>query len=385
MMKDDKVRQLFRELEPLEVPIGVYLVTRDGRFLECNRQAREILKLPLGDPLDASILDFYHDPSERERLIRKTEEAEAQGKCLERQLIAFKVEGHEVFVRDYCRSLRDPETNQVVGFIGCLVDVTEEENHRRLFELLPAGVYQVDADDRLGRVNEAIVKMFGYESRAEVEGQPVRKFYADPDEADVLRKLMHEQGSVVNRVQELVRKSGETFFASVSAFQITAPDGSYAGRGGIFVDTTAEERYRRSLNYVPVGFYEVRIEEEQGIISQCNEQFARMFDFDSMDEVIGTRISELYANKEDRPRFLAELLARDKEGQPSHGFELQVRSRQGREFIIELHSRLLRDRNGAIVGRVGMVLDITEEVQRREREGQLTERYNRLLSDFSFR
>jgi PAS domain S-box-containing protein len=383
MTNDEKARQLFRRLTPFDLPIGVYLVAPEGRFLECDRRVRAILKLPPEGPPNASILDFYRDPAERARLLHETQEAEGRGKHLERQLIAFQVEGREVWVRDYCRSLRDPETDAVIGYAGCLVDVTEEERYQRLFERLPAGVYQVDADDRLVRVNEAVVRMFGYESGAEMEGRHVEDLYADPGQARVLRAQVQKEESVVNRVEELVKKNGETFFVSVSAFQSLAPDGSYAGREGTLLDVTAEERYRRSLNDVPVGFYEVRLKEEEDVISQCNEQFARMFDFDNVDEVIETRILQLYANPDDYRRFRETIRAKDQEGEPLLGFHLRVRSHAGREFVIEVNSRLIHGRSGAIVGRTGVVRDVTAEVKLRERLDEMLNDIGQVLHPFS--
>jgi PAS domain S-box-containing protein len=374
MTGEDKARQLFRQLQPFDLPIGVYLVTKEGRFLECDRRVREILALPLDGPVDASILNFYRDPSDRGRLIRKTVAAEAKGRNLEGEIIAFEVEGRQISVRDYCRPLRDPETNTVIGYVGCLVDVTEEEHYQQLFEHLPAGVYQVDTDDKLVRVNEALVRMFGYRARDEIEGLPVRRLYADPGRSDAFRGLVETQGSVVNQVEEFVKMGGGSLFASISAFRVSAPDGSYAGFEGTLIDVTAEERYRRLLNYVPVGFYEIRLENGQGVISECNEQFACMFDYDSPEEMVGTPVRQLYAFEGDHARFLAEIEAKDRVGQPLHGFPLRVRSRLGREFTIEVNSRLLRDREGKVMGRTGVVLDITEEAE-------LRERYDRLLSD----
>ena len=45
----------------LQLPIGVYFVAPDGRFLACNQPIRQILDLPLEGPVEASIADFYAD------------------------------------------------------------------------------------------------------------------------------------------------------------------------------------------------------------------------------------------------------------------------------------------------------------------------------------
>ncbi|MDQ1353593.1 MAG: domain S-box protein, partial [Acidobacteriota bacterium] len=79
-----KVFEVAKHLYPCDLPIGVYLVTQDGEFVRCNPRAREILQLPQsGDDIHANINDFYYDPGERSRIMKKLEDAEANGKCLE--------------------------------------------------------------------------------------------------------------------------------------------------------------------------------------------------------------------------------------------------------------------------------------------------------------
>jgi len=97
---------------------------------------------------------------------------------------------------------------------------------------------------------------------------------------------------------------------------------------------------------VPVGFYVVRRENGSDIIRQCNSQFAEMFKFKSMSEVKGFDIRKLYSKGEDYYAFREAIRDCDRRGLPLLGFPLGVRDLEGKEFTIEVNSRLLRDRAG---------------------------------------
>ena len=66
MSDKEQLLRLASDLTPIDLPVGLYVVTPDGHFVTCNRRAREILHLPLeGDLGGDSITRFYHDPADR--------------------------------------------------------------------------------------------------------------------------------------------------------------------------------------------------------------------------------------------------------------------------------------------------------------------------------
>ena len=383
MSSDDKIRNLFHRLTIPELPASSYLIAKDGRFLECSSRFREMLGLPREGSLDCMITDFHYDRTERRKLLHQVEEAEAQGECFEGDPIRLKVKGRDVFLRESIHTLRDPDTGQVIGYFGCVIDVTTEHHYQRLLDQLPVGVYHVDDSDVIVRVNDPLVQILGYESRDEVENCPVKQFYAYPEEADTLRESVKEKGTIVREVRELVKKNGELFFASISSIAIFGSDGSYQGREGTLIDVTKEERYRRSLNDVPVGFYEVRTENKRDIIRQCNQQFATMFDFESEHEVIGLDIVKLYAKESDYDVFMDEIKREEAEGRPLLRFPLKVKTHKGREFFIEVYSRFLKDHKGNIVGRTGVISDVSKEQQLYEKIRSLQSDIGRVLHSYT--
>ena len=383
MSNDNKVRDLFAQLPPNELPVGIYLISKDGRFLECNRRAREILHLPAEDPLDATFADLLPDDDAKEDFSHVLSETEVEGACFHTYPMRLVSGGHTIFVQNGTRALVDSETRATVGFIGCLTDVTEQESYRRLLEHLPVGAYRMNAENRFTYVNDAFMNIFGYESKQNVPGREEEELYADPDDLAVLEERIDEEGFVLGHIEEQVKKSGETFFASVSAVRIFGPDGESAGREGTVVDVTREELNRRTLNDLPLGLFDVHLEDGRDIIRWCNPYFAGIYGYGSVDEAVGTDIRELFASTGDYDAFMENLKARDSRGLPLVGHTVKVKNRQGREFIVETNSRLLKDRAGKIVGRFGAQRDITEEHALRIRINELQMDIGQVLHSYS--
>jgi signal transduction histidine kinase len=126
----------FRNFSMLDLPIGIYLVAPDGHFLVCNQPVRKMLALPLTGPLDASIADFYADPEQRRQVLQKAIEEDRQGRVLEKEVLHLRLQDRDLYVENYCRPLKAADSGEIIGFIGSLVDITDDyENRRRSNEL----------------------------------------------------------------------------------------------------------------------------------------------------------------------------------------------------------------------------------------------------------
>ncbi len=104
----DKLRLLAESLTPFDLPIGVYVVTKDGRFIKCHKRVREMLRLPPEGEVNRSILEFYRNPEHREKLERwlaEQERASGGQAWIEKEVLEFAVEGREIFIQDHTRSL----------------------------------------------------------------------------------------------------------------------------------------------------------------------------------------------------------------------------------------------------------------------------------------
>lgn len=383
MSNDAKARELFHQLTWVELPMGIYLATPEGGLLECNACCRKMLALPTDGPLNCAITNFHCTPSERSKLWVQAQEAEAQGKHFDNVLVALSVNGSDLFVRESIRVLRNQKTKQIIGYIGYIFDVTKEYRYHRLFDHLPVGIYRVDVHDHIMNVNDALVQILGYGSKDEIRSRHVREFYAYPEEAAALSETVRKQGGVAKEIRELIKKNGELIFAAISSVAIIGVDGSYDGREGTLVDVTNEERYRRSLQDVPVGFYEIRTINGQDIIQHCNQMFAKMHDFDTENEVIGRDISQFHASSDDYHHFIEELKSKDAEGQPLLGYPVKVKTRKGQRRLFEVNSRSLKDRSQKIFGRMEVVRDISKEERLRGEMKHLQSDIGRVLHAYT--
>lgn len=361
-------RERFRQLDLVDSGDGYFLLDCDGCFLECSSRFLTFLRLPHESVVGTSITAFNCDIVGDHAFSQRALELQIQGEDGKEYTDQWLVDGRDLVVRVHLCALWDPESEHVVGYIGFVLDITDQERYRRLFKHLPVGAYRLNERDEIVDANLAFAKLLGYEQLDKVLGLRVQDVYASPSDATALREEVMIKRSVTRHVVELVKRSGEYFFGEVSSAGIFGPGPSreYRGREGTVVDVTAEERYRRSLDNVPVGFYTVRIENGEDLIRQCNRQFAAMFDFDSPDRVLGLPIKTLYAQASDYDVFMEELRAKDLLGLPLEEYPLRVVTRTGREKVIEVNSSLQKDQVGRPIGRTGVVRDITAEFMLRE-------------------
>lgn len=365
-----------------DTPIGIYVVTIDGDFVECNDWVREILELPTDSPLPTSIKEFYHEPEERDVILEEMKaELHVNSKKWLEKIIRLKVKGREKFIKDYSRAIFDDSTKEPIGFLCCMINVTEEILYDRLFESSPVGIYKLDERDSFVEVSKAVVQMLGYTSEDEMLGKLISEFFADAEEEDKFRSAIRSSEKVNKLVVELKKKNELRRFFSLSAFPVRSDSDEYIGLAGTMVDVNTEELYRRILESVPVGLYVISERDGKDIITDCNKQFAILNGFDSVDEAIGYDIKELHASEASYREYMQKL---EKSGEePLHGYELKVKTRQDKIAKYEVNSRLVFDSKGNRIGRAGAMRDISEKTKLRHRVDELTEDIGRVLHTYS--
>ena len=382
MAVSDKLLAMARKIRIHDLPISVYVVSPDGRIVEANKLARELLKLPEGELKNLSILSYYRDPSLRDELPKILERLESEEKHLS-IILNFDVNGHEMHIQEHARSLKDPETGEVLGFLCCMGDVTEEVNYRQMFDALPVGVYLLDKDDKIVQVNETLVKLLGYDSSDDMEGRHVQELYVDPEDAVEFRESFENKDSIVDHVAHVLKKDGvETTFVSVSAKKITSPQEGYKGRRGTIMDAS-NERYRRILEVAPIGLYEARRINGEDRIVHCNQHFADINEFDSREQAQNYELSKLHASPEGYKRFLRDVEENSRADRPPLNHELQIITVKKNEKVFEVSGSALFDRGKNIIGHIGAVKDVSEEEKFKNKVAELTQDIGNVLHTYS--
>ncbi|MDH3891239.1 MAG: PAS domain S-box protein [candidate division Zixibacteria bacterium] len=346
-----------------DLPLGLYLVTPNGKFVDCNPKLRQILGLSEADWRDKSIAHFYVRKRSREELLELARSAEPKGSFVENQEIVFNVSNSKIWVKSSCRAIRDDDNENVIGYHGYLVDVTEEVEYRSLFEDVPIGVFRLDKDENYLMVNQSLARMLGYDSPEELLGKHIGLFYAELSRASAIKTRMLDGETDVIEQVELTKKSGEIVICSVFTRGLFTPDNHYDGREGVVIDITTQARYREILDEMPVGMFLLRTEDGKDIVRACNNAFLRIFGCETPDEMIGRDILDMYVNTDDYENLKAEVQKEHEQGRPLVGYGLKVKTleKEPREFTIEVNVRLLTDKSGQEIGRVGAIRDISDE------------------------
>src|SRR5205823_4222166 len=92
-------------------------------------------------------------------------------------------------------------------------DITErrknEERYRLLFERNLAGVYRTTVDGRILDVNDAMARIFGFNSREEIIAESVLTLYQDEEDREQILHLLRAERAVTNFESRMRRHDGE--------------------------------------------------------------------------------------------------------------------------------------------------------------------------------
>ncbi len=130
----------------------------------------------------------------------------------------------------------------------------------------------------------------------------------------------------------------------------------------------AEQRYRMLFERNLAGVYRSAID---GRMIDCNEAFARIFGFESREELLGRSAWELYGDRGVRRRFLAELWRK----KALAAYEQPMVRRDGTPLWVVLSAVVVPDEHGQPTEIEGTLMDLTE---RRGMEEELRNTARRL-------
>ena len=122
---------------------------------------------------------------------------------------------------------------------------------------------------------------------------------------------------------------------------------------------TSEQRYRLLFEHNLAGVYCTTLD---GTILDCNESLAKLLGYDSREDIISHRASDLYLASADREEFLARLV----EAGTLTNSELCLRRKDGTPIHILENVILLPDEEGALTIIQGTMVDITQRKQAEE-------------------
>ena len=243
-----------------------------------------------------------------------------------------------------------------------------ERNYRELFGALKVGIYQCEpgVEGVFTWVNQACAEMFGYESSEDIIGTKVKDIYVDQGDRKRLVERLEKEGVWKDFTSYCIKKNGEKFYTERTSNMVKDDDGVPVRIEGAIRDTTerkkledelreSEEHKSELLNSLKEGIYQCEPGVE-GAFTWVNQAGAEMFGYESPEEMIGTKVKDIYVDPDDRRKLVEKL---EKEG-ICRNFESFCKRKDGTRFYMGRASHLVRDEAGKPVRIEGVIRDTTE-------------------------
>jgi len=370
---EKRYRELFNSIRE-----GIYQCEPgiEGMFTWVNIAFAEMFGYKTADEMiGTKVRNIYADPDDRKRLVEKLEKKgiswNFESLCKKKNGAQFNTERTSKLIRN--------EDGKPVRIEGIIRDTTrrkklenelrESEEHKRdLLDSLKEGIYQCEpgVDGVFTWVNQAGAEMFSYKSPDEMVGTKVKDIYVDPDDRKKLVEKLEKEGVCRHFESFCKKKDGTRFYMGRSSHMIRDEEGKPVRIEGIIRDTSerkkleeelreSERHKRQLLNSLKEGIYQCEPGVE-GTFTWVNQACAEMFGYGSPEDMIGTKVKDIYVDPDDR-RKLVELL--EKDGICRH-FESYCKRKIGAHFYIERTSHMIRDEDGKPVRIEGVIRDTTE-------------------------
>jgi PAS domain S-box-containing protein len=118
----------------------------------------------------------------------------------------------------------------------------------------------------------------------------------------------------------------------------------------------SEEKFRNLFQFMEEGFMRSNTD---GVITLANNAIAKMFDYDSSDEMIGMLTINLFTNPDERANLMSELKIKGK----VNNYEIFAQSKNGNKLWTLGNYKTIVNQKGEKIGTEGLIRDITERKQ----------------------
>ncbi|MFA5375706.1 MAG: PAS domain S-box protein [Dehalococcoidia bacterium] len=358
----------------MENAIAGASIVQDAKFQYVNPIFEEMLGYTSQDLIGKPTADFIH-PDDRERIIQ---EVIASLKGNLRSLHEFRLlkrNGDVVWVLEKVVSIKWKAKRAILAIA---LDVTElknagealresEEKMKIVFDALKDGIVVTDLKINMIQVNEAARRLAGYPTKEDMIGKNALDFITAEDIEKAMQPMNEAvQGRPIDWGDFKLRsKTGELFDAQVGVNMLHDVNGNLDGFVTIIHDITerkrmesqirtSEEKLRFMFESIGDG---IVVTDLSGKAVEENLAAARMFGFESKEEVVGMDGLAFIAEKNREAAKLSLLEAMEKGSGITKEFTLIDKNRN--EFEGEISAAISRDSAGNPTGFICVIRDIT--------------------------
>ncbi len=358
---------------------GIWLIDNAAVTVEVNDTMCRILGRPREQIIGHGIFDFTDE--ENARIFREQVARRARGEAGSYEIALLRPDGNLVSCHFSANPLLDEEGAKIAAF-AMVTDITDrarkEEKFRAVFNAPQDAVFFFD-ETGIRDVNDAAVRMLGYDTAADLLGRRPHEFSPEfqPDglssrqKEPVIVGEVQQKGSL--RFEWLHRKrTGEVIPTEVS-LSVANLDGK-PGLLAIVRDLTerkkaeealaaSERKTRRILETCSEGFWTI---DNMAITTEVNDALCHIVGR-TRDQIIGRSIFDF--TDEENCRIFREQLARRAKGESS-SYEISLLRPDGSLVPCIVSGTPLYDEHGVKIGAFAMFTDITDR-KRAEEESKL--------------
>jgi len=241
---EEKLRTLFERVRH-----GLFISSKEGKFLDCNQALLEMLDYPIKEEfLGIDIArDLYVNPEDRKTF---QERIERDGYVKDMEVEFKKKNGEKIMVLLTGHPIKNEE-GEVVGYQGINLDITERkriedelrEANEFFMNLIESSVDGIIAADMKGNIfifNKGTEALTAYTAEEVIGKIHITQIYREGIAKEVMRKLRSQEyggaGKLLPTPFNVVNKVGEEIPIQLSAALIYDRAGKEVASVGIFTD-----------------------------------------------------------------------------------------------------------------------------------------------------
>lgn len=401
---EQKLRWMFESINE-----GIFIVGMDGRVLEANAGVEKITGYSRAQLLGKSGLDYMF-PGFKGKAMGMLEKMIGRGGTHGEVVIPMRTaDGDSIEVEATSSTLRD-SSGKPIGLIGIFRDVSErkrmegalrdsEEKLRLVFASMADGIVVTDIEGYIIDVNEAQMRMFGFDEKSELIGKGGFDFLAERERGRALAEMfkVYEEGFNTGSTYTVVDRSGREFECELSTAMLHDAEGKPSGTVTVMRDVSerkrmeqaireSEKRYRLLTENATDAIWTIDMNLKYTFISPSILRILKGY---SLEELLQMSIQDMLApaSFSAAASLIEEELARERtEGiDPNRAriVELELQNKDGSTVWAEIQASFIRDSEGNVIGVQGSTRDITERLKAQQLIKDSEERYRLLAENVS--
>ena len=260
--------------------------------------------------------------------------------------------------------------NESLQTIHVLKDITDrreaERRYRELFDNIQEGLFFTTPEGRFIEVNDALVRMLGYESREELlQADIPTQIYSSPERRRHLSRIMEEHGVLRDNHETLRRKDGSLIHVLMNAFAVRDAQGHVIQYRGLMLDITGLKTFQSELQRERDFSSKILnntqslilVADTAGLISYANRRWREAGGY-QQQQLVGHPLTGLIAPG--RRQAMQDALQATLSGQQVDNLELPVMRADGRTGQFSVNLSPMRDDHGQVASIVVVMTDITD-------------------------